>query len=75
MVDYQYHELRVPSDWCCGIICHRRHLFQRGKMMFGPLVLVLSLGIAGFSLWVLRNADRQRALEEWDRLSVTKGHK
>lgn len=44
-------------------------------MMFGPLVLVLSLGIAGFSLWVLRNADRQRALEEWDRLSVTKGHK
>lgn len=35
--------------------------------MFGPFVLLFGLGIAGFFLWVLRNADRERALRELDR--------
>ncbi|XYJ92699.1 hypothetical protein AEMCBJ_34760 (plasmid) [Cupriavidus necator] len=35
--------------------------------MFGPFVLVVGLGIAGFFLWVLRNADRARRLRELDR--------
>ncbi|HVI89407.1 MAG TPA: hypothetical protein VM659_13970 [Dongiaceae bacterium] len=43
--------------------------------MFGPFVLLLGLGIAGFFLWVLRNADRQRLLEEQDRISLMKGNK
>ena len=35
--------------------------------MFGPFVLLFGLGIAGFFLWVLRNADRQRMLKDLDR--------
>ncbi len=35
--------------------------------MFGPFVLGLALSIAGFFLWVLRNADRERALQDLDR--------
>jgi hypothetical protein len=35
--------------------------------MFGPFVLLLALGMAGFSLWVLRNADREQALRDLDR--------
>ncbi|CAG2159758.1 hypothetical protein LMG26411_06954 [Cupriavidus numazuensis] len=35
--------------------------------MFGPFVLVFGLGIAGFFLWVLRNADRSRRLRDLDR--------
>ena len=35
--------------------------------MFGPFVLLFGLGIAGFFLWVLRNADRQRMLNDFDR--------
>lgn len=35
--------------------------------MFGPFVLGFTLCIAGFFLWVLRNADRERMLEDLDR--------
>lgn len=35
--------------------------------MFGPFVLGFALCIAGFGLWVLRNADRERMREHLDR--------
>lgn len=35
--------------------------------MFGPFVLGVALCLAAFGMWVLRNADRQRMLEDLDR--------
>lgn len=57
----------VPCRGRWGTIGRRRCIFERRKVMFGPFVLVVGLGIAGFFLWVLRNADRARRLRELDR--------
>ncbi len=35
--------------------------------MFGPFILGFALCLAAFGMWVQRNADRQRMLEDLDR--------